>query len=149
MDNPTKTTSPNTGYEILEPLSVDTTEIEELKEAFSKFEKKYFDLVWYARSPGKDDIHEVYKGTPESIIQGSLNGQAKVEEIYPDEIDQLKGENSSWSHGFNSGCLAAMRFVMTSMETQTFPDQESEDPTDTITMGGIEEAKEEFPFLDT
>ena len=38
---------------------------------------------------------------------------------------------------------------MTSMETQTFPDQESEDPTDTITMGGIEEAKEEFPFLDT
>ena len=39
------TTQPNTGFEILEPLSVDTTEIEELKEAFSKFEKKYFDLV--------------------------------------------------------------------------------------------------------
>ena len=69
--------------------------------------------------------------------------------MYPDEIDRLKGEDSQFSHGFNSGCLAAIRYVMTAMEIQTFPDEESNDPKATWTYGGLQDAEEDFPDLDT
>ena len=88
-------------------------------------------------------------GTPDHIITGALNAQARKEELYQDEIDELRSETGDWEHGFNSGCLATLRYVITSMAKYEFPDEESEDPEATITMGGIEEAEEEWPFLDT
>ena len=119
--------------------------MDNIKEDFQQFEEKYFNLVWYARSPHKEIIHQVYKDTPEDIIQGALNAQSKVEEQYPDEIDAYR-ENPDWQHGFNSGCLAAMRYVMTALYPCEIEDEEE---GGTFTYGGLEDAKEEFPMLDT
>lgn len=123
------------------------TDLEDLVKAFDEMHKKYMDLVWYARSQSHEQMES--SGTPEHIITGALNAQARKEELYPDEIDEMRSETSNWEHGFNSGCLATMRFVITTMASYEFPDEESDDPESTITMGGLQEAKDEFPMLDT
>ena len=102
----------------------------ELKDNFTEFQHKYFQLVWYARS------------SPDCEV--AKNPQARVEEMYPDEIDQFR-EAPDWTHGFNSGCLATMRYVMTAL----FPQELSDEEGGTFTYGGLEHAKEEFPELDT
>ena len=66
-------------------------------------------LVWYARKHPSD--HPSWNDVPEDIRTGALNSAAKVEEQYPDEVDDLKGEHAEWEHGFNSGVLAALRYV--------------------------------------
>ena len=55
----------------------------------------------------------------------------EVEFLYEQDVNDLKGEAGDWHHGFNSGALAALRYMLT------------------ITDFGIESAEEEFPFLDT
>ena len=86
-------------------------------------------LVWYARKAPAD--HPSWEGVPEDIKTGALNAVAKVEEMYPDEVDELRGEHGSWSHGFNSGVLAGIRFVLTAASE------------------GPETAEEWWPELDT
>ena len=84
-------------------------------------ERKYFDLVWYARSSSKDDH-----------IKGIKVKRKRIEELYPDEVKNLiKRNNRSWEHGFNSGMLAGMRYVLS------------------LAVYGKEDAEEDFPFLDT
>lgn len=130
-----------------EPKNIIPTDLGDLVEAFQKMSKKYMDLVWYARSESREQMER--SGTPEHIITGALNAQACKEEMYPDEIDDLKSETGDWEHGFNSGCLAAFRYVITAMASYEFPDEESDDPEATFTMGGLKEAEDEFPQLDT
>ena len=96
---------------------------------------KYLDLVWYARKAPLDD-QEYWEGTPDYIKQGAGNSMARVEEMFPDEIDELKSEHSDWAHGFNSGMLAALRFVLTA-------------ECDDESCGGLSNAIEVFPELDT
>ena len=55
-------------------------------------------LVWYARS-SSDAPHIVAL-------------RRKVEREFPEETGALAGEASDWTHGFNSGMLAAMRKVV-------------------------------------
>lgn len=90
-------------------------------DAVVKMEKKYFDLVSYARK------------SPEDIA--SLPQLARfikeAEFLYEEETNALHGEHSDWQHGFHSGALAAFRYVMT------------------ISEMGIEQANEDFPELDT
>lgn len=91
---------------------------------------KYFDLVWYARSAPADS--EYWDKVPASIKRGALNSQARVEEMFPDETDKLSCANcGDWEHGFNSGMLAGLRYVMSAIED------------------GPEHAEEEFPELDS
>jgi len=86
-----------------------------------KMESKYLHLVWYARSSPKNNS-----------IEGVLENRAGIEKTYPDEVAKLKSRaDSGWSHGFNSGMLAGMRYVM-----------------DLLTEG-IEEAEDMFPDLDS
>ena len=93
-------------------------------------EEKYFDLVWYARKSPLEDA-EYWSDTPAEIKTAAGNEMAKVEEIFPDEVDALKCPDcGDWNHGFNSGMLAALRFVI----------HAAEDP---------KEAQEDFPMLDT
>ena len=83
-------------------------------------ESKYFDLVWYARkSPEHYDLPKVKEKIDE------------IEKLYSLETKQLQGEDGDWSHGFNSGMLAGMRYVLSLYDL------------------GKEHAEEEFPFLDT
>lgn len=66
-------------------------------------------LVWYARKHSAD--HPSWDQVPADIKKGALDAAAQVEELFPDETDALKGDSGDWEHGFNSGVLAALRFV--------------------------------------
>ncbi len=92
-------------------------------------EEKFQKLVWFARKHPSDD--PFWDTVPADIKQGALNAASRVEEMFPNETDALKCPDcSDWNHGFNSGVLAALRFVM----------HAAEDP---------EAAQDEFPELDT
>ena len=112
-------------------------------------EKKYEQLVWYARkTPASDEAY--WKGVPEEIKNGALNAASRVEEQYPEEISRLRDSGTGdWEHGFNSGCLAAFRFILTACDTTEYPDEEGDDPTETFQYGGLQSAFDEFPCLDT
>ena len=96
------------------------TKILILNEA-AKMESKYCDLVWLARKSSKHDH-----------IKGVLESKKRIAALYPNEtiglIDELAGD---WNHGFNSGMLAGMRYILD------------------IGNNGLEEAIEFFPDLNT
>tara|TARA_B110000285_G_C15126665_1_gene620662 strand:+ start:54 stop:344 length:291 start_codon:yes stop_codon:yes gene_type:complete len=92
----------------------------ELIEEVIKLQDKYCNLVWYARSSPQNDH-----------IEGVLENRKRIEESYPKEINQLIHSETNWEHGFNSGMLAGMRYILE------------------LSEGDFETAKEEFPFLDT
>jgi len=113
-----------------------------MEQQLQQLEKKYFDLVWYARKPRDADgepypMHIIqgmpgYEKTPDDIIKSMMQAVMKVRAAYPRETDDLNSEEvGDWAHGFNSGALAAFRWVMTANEL------------------GVSEADDEFPFLDT
>lgn len=77
-----------------------------------KLLKKYESLVWYARKHPSD--HPYWETVPEDIRKGALDAVAQVQEHHPEECDHLKGKDGDWQHGFNSGVLAALRWVITS-----------------------------------
>jgi len=105
---------------------------------------KYFDLVWSARRPAIDapvDDWTFYaygtktpkkrrESTSNSILQARKAVQ-KIVEKYPADYANLLGEDGRFYHGFNSGALAAFRYVLGIIET------------------GVEHAEGEFPNLDT
>ena len=113
----------------------------EIQCAFEGKADKYCDLVWYARSHPKSDT-AYWEKVPDHIREGALNAQARVEEAYPSEVSAL-GDN--WNHGFNSGCLAAFRYVLTALCERNEIDEFGEE----FVIGGLAEAEEEFPDLDT
>ena len=104
---------------------------------------KYMDLVWYARSHPASDV-DYWEQVPDEIMQGAFRGQMRVEEDYPDEVVKLRSEASDWHHGFNSGMLAALNYVLTASRSINHVEGDEE-----IWFGGIEEAQQEFPMLDT
>ena len=85
--------------------------------------KKYEDLIWYARA------------TPENYhIKGVKENVDRIEKEYPNEVKELSGlstEHTNWHHGFNSGMVAALRYILTMDES------------------GLEQANEWFPELDS
>jgi hypothetical protein len=93
----------------------------EISETVENLSEKYYDLVWVART------------SPENFkIKGVKDRVESIKKKYPMEIEQLlSSENPEWEHGFNSGMLAGMRYVME------------------LFHGDKETADLEFPFLDT
>jgi hypothetical protein len=92
----------------------------ELIKAIQEKENKYFDLVWYARSGPENDK-----------IKGVKENKQRIETLYPNEVNGLQSERGDWEHGFNSGMLAAFRYILTLSEMDK------------------ETADEEFPNLDS
>lgn len=93
----------------------------ELFEHIAQKEQMYFDLLWYVR---KSPEHYEIPGVRENMI--------RIENAYPAEIQKLReDETHFWQHGFNSGMLAALRYVMSLDEV------------------GTEFANDNFPELDT
>ena len=83
-------------------------------------QNKYADLLWYART------------SPENYnIKGVKENMDRIENLYPNEVTELQNENSDWQHGFNSGMVAALRYVLTMDDL------------------GKEQADDEFPMLDS
>lgn len=98
----------------------------EREEIILELENKYCNLVWYARK----NVDKLEKEGRFDIIQTIR----KLEEKYPEETRNIKSyKNGDWEHGFNSGMLAGMRFVLSLMDRRE----------------GYEVAIEQFPFLDT
>jgi hypothetical protein len=91
----------------------------QIQELTLEMSTKYENLVWYARSGKNLNIPEVVKH------------RDKIEESYSDETKQLSSEGSDFYHGFNSGMLAGMRYILSMTEI------------------GVEHAQENFPELDT
>ena len=95
----------------------------------ASMEEEALKLIWYARTPSFDDPS--WDKVPADIKKDAFNKVSLVEEMFPDAIDRLNCSNcGDWTHGFNSGMLAALRFVF----------HAAEDP---------EAALEAFPELDT
>jgi len=83
---------------------------------------KYFDLVWYARCDQQKRLEEE--------CYEALKACQRIEKQYPEEVKAL-GEDDNWSHGFNSGMLAASRLYLSMIEYD------------------VEQALEDFPELDS
>ena len=105
--------------------------------------EKYQDLVWYARSPRRGSTY--WDDTPKEIRKGAFKNQKRVEKTYPEEVAQLLGQNTDFHHGFNSGMLAATRLFLMAAHPEKIGEEDGED----IYFGGLEEAVEWFPWLDT
>lgn len=115
-----------------------------LKQELIDLENKYERLVWYARSQPASCV-DYWSKVPAQIRDGAFRSQMRVEEDYPDEVTQLRSEASDWQHGFNSGALAILRFILTAQ----YPILIEDEFEDNYSYGGIEDAREEFPCLDT
>ena len=88
-----------------------------LKE-FGEKEKKYCDLVWIARKPHPNADPEFYENEYAKV---GLKVQAELLGKYPDEIKELScPEGGDWTHGFNSGCLAAFRYAARVLEGEYY-----------------------------
>ena len=118
------------------------------EEAISKKEDKYFDLVWYARRNWAEITHPIRDISPVSgrrpmrtyIVM--TEQMLRIEMTYPQEIAKLTNiDSGNFEHGFNSGMLACLRYVMTCLD-KTIDEDEG------LPMGGVEAAESEFPFLD-
>ena len=94
----------------------------DVQDEIKNLEQKYFEMVWYAKRQPEDLKREAVKKIME-----------ETEQKYQNEFSFPNGED--WEHGFNSGCLAACRFVLEAMSKSKY--------------GGLKRAKEEFPHLDT
>lgn len=100
----------------------------QVSQELQTMEAKYFDLVWYARrNPDPESVSEL----PPNILVDMLANMRRIESKYPAEVEELQSPIGDWTHGFNSGMLAALRWIMTANED------------------GVDQANEEFPFLDT
>ena len=117
--------------------------------AIAEMENKYFDLVWYARKTPNYD-KEYWDKKPAEIREGAFKAMEEVEKKYPREVELLnkktKYSSPDWEHGFNSGVLAAMRFVQTAFDNST---ETCEETGEELCFGGVENAFETFPQLDT
>ncbi len=83
--------------------------------------EKYLDLVWLARKQPED--------RKDKIINAVIK---RVEYSYPKEVADLSSvEEGDWHHGFNSGMLAALRYV------------------ETLDSCGFVQAEMDFPMLDS
>jgi hypothetical protein len=118
-------------------------------------EKKYNRLVWYARSNKSFLLdNELYE---------TLSLHHQTEKDYPDEVEALKSDDN-WSHGFNSGMMAGIRFALGLMSNQFVEEEIDElewlfeegldlwiDENGKIgsICGGKEDALDNFPDLDT
>ena len=89
------------------------------RQYLNELETKYFELVWMMRN--------ITSKKPKLLRE--------IEEKYPKEVSDLMSDASGFEHGFNSGCLAVLRFVLTAIDKSKF--------------GGLEQAKNGFPSLDT
>jgi len=92
----------------------------QLVENILQKQDKYIDLLWYARSKPENES-----------IKGVKENKERIEKLYPNEVKELQNERGDWQHGFHSGMVAALRYILTMDES------------------GLEQANEWFPELDS
>ena len=75
----------------------------EILNEISSMHDKYESLVKYARVRPEDIIE--HKRVEQLMI--------RMEKEYPKEVSNICSKDGDWHHGFNSGMLAALRYIMT------------------------------------
>jgi hypothetical protein len=109
------------------PYLLTILETPELKKHLAALWDKYWNLVWYARSDP-----QCYPNREDSLRATVFMAQSQIEGAYPKETGDLNSPDiSDWTHGFNSGMLAALNLVTSAIDF------------------GMDIALEEFPMLDT
>jgi hypothetical protein len=84
-----------------------------LMERAATLASKYNNLVWYARASYEKAIAN--GNLSEKSHRSILATRARILELYPSETEALHSDNDetrNWSHGFNSGVVAATRLLM-------------------------------------
>jgi len=115
--------------------------IKNTNEDITKRRKLYLNLVAMARSNPDDESYE----NRVDYIKSEIG-----DDVYEKELEKLMGDESEWSHGFNSGMLASTRLYGDLL--QYIPDvyeNESGDDEEFPIEDMWDQAKEEFPMLDT
>ena len=115
--------------------------IKNTNEDITKRRKLYLNLVAMARSNPDDESYE----NRVDYIKSEIG-----DDVYEKELEKLMGDESEWSHGFNSGMLASTRLYGDLL--QYIPDvyeNESGDDEEFSLEDMWDQAKEEFPMLDT
>ncbi len=67
----------------------------------ASLQEKFFNLVWLARH------RALRKGYQPDILAEADAAAERVEAAYPEDAEKV----DDWTHGFNSGVLAALRLV--------------------------------------
>lgn len=138
---------------IYEPRTLTTPEEKSKRFDFinSQLMEKYFELVWFARS----DPEKARANGEKELFQTITKKLGDIANKYPKDIQELSGDNSNWTHGFNSGILAYARFIAEYVEDALYEDdEESEDAIELngkkyIQIDGRQQAFDDFPMLDT
>ena len=122
---------------------VDQEQFDKVLTYLDKLGDKYESLVWYARGNFR-----VLPGVPKEIIDGAKDQASRLEEIYIDEVQALKDpRRGDWTHGFNSGMLAALRLVLEALSPEEVIHDDGDG--DVVVWGGLDSAIETFPDLNT
>ena len=104
------------------------------EKAYELCKKDFVDLPFEVWAHPGEEMSGMGKFWPEAeyrpdIVKGVLTAMKKVEKKYPDECAALnapeKDLNGDWQHGFNSGCLATIRYAQNTLDGEeeiNFPD---------------------------
>lgn len=127
--------------EALDECSTPQIDPEQL-DKLTELREKYASLVWLARSSNRG-----------SAVKAA---RKKVVEAYPEEYKALVDCDSNWTHGFNSGMLAALRLVLgiatakdVAEDLSMTAEDEYGNPVQLTKEDVIRDAWEEFPMLDS
>lgn len=101
----------------------------EIERILIKMEEKYSSIVWFTRRSEDNLLVLTEEGVEENKL--IFDKMDKIQSLYPTEISDLLEDEDNWEHGFNSGMLAGIRYVLTLMEM------------------GEDQAEEWFPELDS
>ena len=123
-------------------------EQDQLRQAVAEMAEKYLDLVWYARSNPATDT-EYWSTVPAEIRQGAFEAQSKVEEERHEDVIELRECEDNWQHGFNSGCLAAFRLVLSALHPTLIIDPAFDGAGEPCQVDGLQAGLDDFPMLDT
>ena len=128
----------------------DDSKTDDIMYVIRELEDKYFDLVWLARKPNPNDPDGMAEFFDDGCTLSTRMHMAELKAKYPSEVHRLScPESGDWEHGFNSGILAAMRFLTTAMTKEVCDGSDCCCDSEGCTFGGIQDAVDEFPFLDT
>ena len=96
----------------------------EVKDLLIQLEQKYTDLVWYSRKPvsgvgeiSDENVKSMYRNPEYPCTQENIDSirrsVEKVFEEYPNEVQSYHEPRfSDWRHGYNSGILGCVRFIL-------------------------------------
>ena len=97
-----------------------------------------------------DNLVALARTEPDNTSRHTKIKEGLGSDNYDKELKRLLGEEGDWYHGFNSGMLAATRLYgsLTDFQADVFENEEGNNELYPVEQKW-EDAKQEFPFLDT